>query len=135
MGKHVYLRSVINFCNDFTIGNLCDFNLIGGEDDFFWRPSVSYLIHWQEIRGKTQKYNTLLKLPWSRSILPFPILSVRELSPKTIGGPFDMSREENISLVETICLEALESMMKLGELEGSLRRQQPRHVLSPCLLN
>ena len=28
-----------------------------------------------------------------------------------------MSREEKISLVETICLEALESMMKLAELE------------------
>ena len=28
-----------------------------------------------------------------------------------------MSREEKISFVETICLEALESMMKPGELE------------------
>ena len=33
------------------------------------------------------------------------------------SGPFNMSREENISLVENICLEAPESMMKLGELE------------------
>ena len=28
-----------------------------------------------------------------------------------------MSREEKTSLIETICLESLESMMKLGELE------------------
>ena len=28
-----------------------------------------------------------------------------------------MSREENISLVETICLETPESMMKLGEID------------------
>ena len=32
-------------------------------------------------------------------------------------GNLNMSREENASLVETICLEALESMMKLGELD------------------
>ena len=42
---------------------------------------------------------------------------MRGSSPKTIGGPFDMSREDNASFVETICLEALESMMKLGELD------------------
>ena len=28
-----------------------------------------------------------------------------------------MSREENVSFVKTICLEALEFMMKLGELD------------------
>ena len=28
-----------------------------------------------------------------------------------------MSREENVSFVKTICLEALESRMKLGELD------------------
>ena len=44
-------------------------------------------------------------------------MSVRESSPKTIGGPFYMSREDNASFIETICLEALESMMKLGELD------------------
>ena len=42
---------------------------------------------------------------------------MRESSLKTISGPFDMSREENASLVETICFEALESMMNLGELD------------------
>ena len=41
---------------------------------------------------------------------------MRESSPKSIGGPFDMSRYNNVSFVKTICLEALESMMKLGEL-------------------
>ena len=50
-------------------------------------------------------------------MLPFPKLLVRESYPNSIGGPFDMSREENASLVETICLEAPESMMKLGELD------------------
>ena len=45
------------------------------------------------------------------------ILSVRESSPSTIGGAFDMSGQENASLVKTICLEAPESMMKLGELD------------------
>ena len=40
-----------------------------------------------------------------------------ESSPKTIHGPFDMSREENSYFVETIYLEALDSMMKLGELD------------------
>ena len=34
-----------------------------------------------------------------------------------MGGPFDMSREENASFVKTICLEAPESMMKLGDLD------------------
>ena len=29
-----------------------------------------------------------------------------------------MSREENVSFVETICIEAPKSMMKLGELGG-----------------
>ena len=48
---------------------------------------------------------------------PLPKISVRESSPSTIGGPFDISSEVNASLVETICLEALESMMKLGEFE------------------
>ena len=48
---------------------------------------------------------------------PFLKLSVRESSPSTIGGPFDMSTKENASLVETIFLEALESMMKLGEID------------------
>ena len=38
-------------------------------------------------------------------------------SPNTIGGPFDISREDNSSLVETICLEASVSMMKLRELD------------------
>ena len=46
-----------------------------------------------------------------------PKLSVRESSPKNIGGPFDMSRQENVSFVKTICLEALDSMMNLGELD------------------
>ena len=55
--------------------------------------------------------------PWSISILPFPKMSVRESSLKTIGGPFNMSREENVSFVQTMCLEALESMIKLGELD------------------
>ena len=69
-----------------------------------------------------------MKLPWSRSILPFPKLSVRESSPKNIGGPFNMLREENSSFVKTICLEAPESMIKLGDLDV-------RHVLSLCPLN
>ena len=59
----------------------------------------------------------MLNLPWSRSILPFPKHSVRESSPSTIGGPFDMSSEVNASLVETICVEAPDSMMKLGEVD------------------
>ena len=71
----------------------------------------------KRLEARPGTYNTLLKLPWLISILPFHILSVRELSPKNIGGTFDMSREEKISFVETICLEAPESMMKLGELE------------------
>ena len=48
---------------------------------------------------------------------PFAQTSVRESSPSTIGGPFDMSSEVNASLFETICLESPESMMKLGELD------------------
>ena len=54
---------------------------------------------------------------WLRSILPVPKLSVIVPSPKTIGVAFDMSREENVSFVETMFLEALECMMKLGELD------------------
>ena len=34
-----------------------------------------------------------------------------------IGGPFDISSEEKASLVETMCLEPPESMIKLGELD------------------
>ena len=56
---------------------------------------------------------------------------MRESSPSTIGGPFNMSSEVNASLVETICLEAPESMMKLGELDVP----QPMHELSLYLLN
>ena len=71
----------------------------------------------KRLKERLGTYSTLLNLPWSRSILPFPKLSVRESYPSTIGGPLDMSREENASLVETICLEAPESMVKLGELD------------------
>ena len=42
---------------------------------------------------------------------------MRESYPSTIGGTFDMSSEEKASLVETMCLEAPESMIKLGELD------------------
>ena len=42
---------------------------------------------------------------------------MRDSSLKTIGEPFEMSKEDNSSFVETICLEAPESMMKLGELD------------------
>ena len=42
---------------------------------------------------------------------------MRESSPSTIDGPFDLSSEEKASLVETMCLEAPESMIKLGELD------------------
>ena len=64
MGKLVYLRSVINntFCYEFTIQNLSDFNFIGGEDEFSWRPSVSHLIHWQEIRGKTWNIQHIIEI-------------------------------------------------------------------------
>ena len=57
---------------------------------------------------------------------------VRESYPKTIGGPFDMSREENAYFVKTICLEALESMMKLGELDVTATKAC---TLSLCPLN
>ena len=60
------------------------------------------------------------------------ILSVRESSPSTIGGPFDMSREENVSFVETIFLEAPESIMKLGELDVPATKAC---TLSLCPLN
>ena len=56
---------------------------------------------------------------------------MRELSPKTIGGPFDMLREENASFFKTICLEAPDSMMKLGELDVPATK----HVLSLRPLN
>ena len=69
------------------------------------------------LEARPGTYKTLLKLPWSRSILPFPKISVRESSPNTIAGPFDMSREENFSFIETMCLEATKSMMKLGEID------------------
>ena len=78
---------------------------------------MSHLIHYKRLEARPGTYNTLLNLPWSISILPFPKLSVRESSPKTIGGPFNMSREDNASFVETICLEAPKSMMKLGDLD------------------
>ena len=57
---------------------------------------------------------------------------MRESSPKTISGPFDMSREENVSFVETICLVAQESMMKIGELDVLTTKAC---ALSLCLLN
>ena len=119
MGKHVYLWSVIKntFCYEFTIRNLSDFNIISGEDEFIRRPCVSHIYTDKRLEARPRTYNTLLNLQWSRSILPFPKPSVRDSSPSTIGGPFDMSREENYSLVETICLEAPDSMMKLGEID------------------
>ena len=119
MWKPGYLRSVIynSFFNDFTIRDLYDLNIIRGEYDLLWRPCVGHLIHWQGLEERPGTYNTLLNLPWSRSILRFPKISVRESSPSTIGGPFDMSSEVNASLVETICLEAPQSMMKLGGLD------------------
>ena len=57
---------------------------------------------------------------------------MRESSPKTIGGPFDISREDNVSLVKTICLEAPESMMKLGVLDVPATKAC---TLSLCPLN
>ena len=71
---------------------------------------------YKRLEERPQTYNTLLNLPWSRSFLPFPKISMRESYPITVGGPLDMSSEVNAFLVETICLEAPESMMKLGEL-------------------
>ena len=110
--------TVINntFCYYFTIRNLSDFNIIRGEYELLWRACVGHLIHWQEVRGKTWNIQYITKLTMVKIYLSFAKLSVRESSPSTISGPFDMSREENASLVETICLEAPESMMKLGEL-------------------
>ena len=47
---------------------------------------------------------------------------MRESSPSTIEGPFDMSSEEKASLVKTMCLVVPESMIKLGELDVPVTR-------------
>ena len=74
MCEHVYLRSVIykSFCNEFTIQDLYDINIIRGEYELLWRPCVSHLIHWQEVRGKTWNIQHIIELTMVKINPSFP---------------------------------------------------------------
>ena len=81
-------------------------NSLGEKTTFLGDPMWVIWYTEKRLAARPGTYKTLLKEPWSKSMLPLPLLSVYELSPSKILGPFESSRHENDSFVETMCLEA-----------------------------
>ena len=88
-----------------------------GEDDFLWRPSVIHLIRWQDIRGKTWNIQYIIEIVVIKINPTLPqTISNRVISQNNFWTFWIIKRGES-PFVETMCLEATKSMMKVDDLE------------------